>query len=120
MQMVAYREGEIIYTSEIVSSWHPSQAPQFDPVPSLGGWNYTSGEYFIPVDSVRAGVLILLMLTLVVLVFWAVIHVLMSLSRMIRAAQKTSALLQLSASLPALHLRLWKLRRRRTLTHSNS
>ena len=71
------------------------------------------GDWSAPLGDISSWVFMSLMLLFAFLLIWASIHVLMSLSRMIRAAQKAIALPQLFAGLSVLHLRLRKIRRRR-------
>ena len=92
-QYTALRNGEVIY-SETVSRSPDGMShftyPKLDPTPD-DGLTINFGDWFAPVDTVDTTlgrVLLLLTLPVVLAICWAVIHFLMSISRMIRAANE--------------------------------
>ena len=85
---IATRNGEVIYSSEIIQAGRKFNRPTLEP--SQHGLTFTVGTWFAPVEGVSAGVLTFAIVLLCVLIFWALIHFLMSLYRMILAAREAT------------------------------
>ena len=85
---IATRNGEVIYTSEIIRRNERFNRPQLDP--PRHERTLVLGEWYAPIDGVRAGVLVSAMVLLAILYLWTLIHFLMSLYRMICAAKENN------------------------------
>jgi len=115
IQHVASRNGEIIYTSEIIPRGESFSYPKLAPSRHDGA-HITFGDWFAPLGGVVGWVVTPLLLLVAFFLIWTTIHILMSISRMICVAEKPSPA-ELAANIATLHLRLLKReQRRRSLT----
>ena len=87
IQWTGSRNGEVIYTSEIMPRNAPFSRPKLDPSPR-DGMHITFGEWFAPLGDISGWILLSLVMVLSFFHVWATIHILMSLSRMYHAAEE--------------------------------
>ena len=86
IQYIASRNGENLYTSEIIPSDEWFEYPKLDSSPRAGDISF--GDWFAPLGDESRWVFILLLSLVAIFLILTNIHILMSLSRMIRVAKQ--------------------------------